>query len=128
MKLICPCHGHEIVLKQPYQYHAGFNDRGVLYCDTSSGTLTFSSYNPDYLKLVGEKHPWTLSKREKQKVENHLMACSCGGRYSFSAPPRCPFCNCNLASLLIDEMHYIEIGDVVDADKKSVWLCRPMPG
>lgn len=122
MELICPCKGHTIVLKQEYQYHAGFNDRGVLYCDACSGTLTFSSYNPSYVSIVGDKHPWMLTKKEKQRVEDHLILCTCGGHYRFDAPPRCPLDNCSLAALLLDDMHYIEIGNVVDADKENVWL------
>lgn len=125
MELICPCKGHIITLEQPYQYHAGFNNRGVLYCDTCSGTLTFSSYNPYYVEIVGDKHPWSLTKREKQKVEEHLMPCPCDGRYRFDALPRCPFCNCSLSALLLDDMHYIEVGDVVDADKENIWLHSP---
>jgi len=41
---------------------------------------------------------------------------------AFDAPPRCPYCNCSLSGLLKDKMHYIEIGDVVDADKQDIWL------
>lgn len=126
MKLICPCKGHVIALEQPYQYHAGFNNRGVLYCEACSGTLTFSSYNPSYVEIVGDTHPWSLTKKEKQKVEDHLAPCSCGGQYRFDAPPKCPLCNCNLSALLIDDMHYIEVGDVVDADKENVWLHSPV--
>src|SRR5215510_13070219 len=109
MELVCPCCGRSIFLKQSYQYHAGFSNRGFLYCDSCAGLVTFSTYNPSYVKLVGEKHPWSLSEDEQQKVEKHLQSCSCGGHYRFNAPPRCPFCNCNLSGLLKDKMHYIEI-------------------
>ena len=123
MEISCPGCGRTIILKQPYQYHAGFSDRGFLYCDSCSGLVTFSTYNPFYVRLVGEKHPWSLNQDEKQKVEDHLQPC-CGGagHYRFDAPPRCPYCNCSLSELLIDKMHYIEIGDVVDADKQDIWL------
>lgn len=122
MQLTCPCRGHVIVLKQPYQYHAGFNDRVVLYCDTCSSTLTFSSYNPTYVAIVGEKHPWLLTKREKKKVEDRIKPCLCGGRFRFDAPPRCPDDNCPLKEILEDEMHYIEVGSVIDGDLQNVWL------
>ena len=70
-------------------------------------------------------HPWSLTEQEKQRVEEHLRPCTCGGRYRFDAPPRCPLCNCSLAPLILDDMHYIEIGDLVDADRQNVWLSNP---
>jgi hypothetical protein len=63
-----------------------------------------------------------LSTEEKAKVEDHLRPCACGGRFRFDALPRCPFCDCELAAVLPDKMHFIEIGTVVNADKdSSVW-------
>lgn len=72
---------------------------------------------------MGHKHPWTLTVDEKIKVENHLAPCTCGGRFRFGAPPLCPFCQTSLAALLPDSIHFIEIGEIIDADQeKSVWL------
>jgi hypothetical protein len=123
MIIICPNCQKEIRLRQKYFYHAGFSNRGFLYCDKSSSTLKFGSYNPNYQRIVGRKHPWTLSAEEKTKLEIHLAPCKCGGRFRFDAPPLCPFCHESLASLLPDDIHFIEIGEVIDADRdKSVWL------
>ncbi|MEK7207844.1 MAG: hypothetical protein AAB134_08195 [Pseudomonadota bacterium] len=124
MKIDCPsCHS-VIKLKQKYQYHIGFSNLGVLYCDSHSELLMFSTYNPIYREIIGAKHPWTLSEKEKAKVEENLKPCSCGGRFRFDAPPRCPVCNASLASLLKDKLHYIEVGKVVDGDKDDVWLFK----
>jgi len=123
MVLICPNCQKEIKLRQKYFYHAGLSNRGFLYCDKGSSMLKFGSYNPNYQRIVGPKHPWTLTAEEKAKLEKHLTPCKCGGRFRFGAPPLCPFCQASLASLLPDDIHFIEIGDVIDADRdKSVWL------
>lgn len=123
MILTCPNCKEKIKLRQKYFYHAGFSNRGVLYCDKDSSTLKFGSYNPNYQRIVGSKHPWTLTVDEKAQLENHLAPCRCGGRFRFSAPPLCPFCKESLASLLPDDIHFIEVGTVIDADQdNSVWL------
>jgi hypothetical protein len=86
--------------------------------------LKFDTYNPIYKKIVGDKHPWSLSEEEKGKVEQQLKPCSCGGHFRFDAPPRCPICNASLLSILKDKLHFIEIGKVVDAGKDDVWLLK----
>ena len=104
------------------QYHIGFSGIGILYCKTKSSTLKFDTYNPNYTNLVGEKHPWALDAEEKNKIEQHLKPLSSGDRFFFDAPPLCPHCLSNLRSLLKDEMHYIEVGQIIDADKEKVWI------
>jgi len=122
MEISCPHCSKVIRLRQKNPYHAGFSNQGFMYCDSCSATLEFGSYNQEYVKIVGDKHPWMLSTEEKAKVEDHLRPCACGGRFRFDALPRCPFCDCELAAVLPDKMHFIEIGTVVNADKdSSVW-------
>ncbi len=123
MVLNCPSCKKEIELQQKYFYHAGFSNQWFLYCDKDSSTLEFGSYNPNYERIVGSKHPWSLTAKEKAKLEKHLAPCKCGGRFRFNAPPLCPFCKSSLASLLPDDIHFIEIGEIIDADQnESVWL------
>ena len=129
MILICPNCQEEIRLRQKHFYHSGFSNLGFLYCDKGSSTLKFGSYNPNYQRIVGHKHPWTLTVEEKAKLENLLAPCKCGGRFRFSAPPLCPFCQASLASLLPDSIYFIEIGETIDADQdNSVWLMDDLFG
>lgn len=122
MELTCPHCGRVIKLKQKHFYHAGFNDRGFLYCDTNAGIFEFSSFNSNYERLAGNKHPWTLDEVEKGQLETHISPCPCGGRFRFDAYPRCPYCRGDLTTLLPDKIHFIEIGDVVDGDKdEAAW-------
>jgi hypothetical protein len=90
-----------------------------LYCDTCPTILEFSSYNPNYIKIAGDKHPWMLSQEEKIMLENHLSPCPSGGRFRFNAYPRCPFCEHELSTLLPDNIHFLEIGRVIDGDKET---------
>lgn len=125
MKITCPTCGKVIKLRQKRLYHAGFSNLGFLYCDTCPSILEFSAYNQNYIRIVGDKHPWMLNPDEKKKLEDHLAPCKGGGRFRFEAYPRCPFCNGNLASFIPDKIHFLEIGDVIDGDKdQSVWVIK----
>ena len=125
MLLNCPSCKKEIKLQQKHFYHAGFSNQAYLYCDKDSTTLTFGSYNSNYVRIMGSKHPWMLTTQEKAEVEKNLKPCKCGGRFRFDAPPLCPFCKASLASLLPDKIHFMEIGAVIDADQdESVWQLK----
>lgn len=119
MTIKCPSCKRKIADKQ---YHKGFSGLGILYCEKKSATLKFNTYNPNYVKLVGDKHPWSLNTEEKHKVEQHISPLPSGDRFLFDAHPICPYCNFNLQSVLEDEMHYIEVGYVIDADIEDVWI------
>ncbi|MBI5300160.1 MAG: hypothetical protein HY877_07725 [Deltaproteobacteria bacterium] len=124
MNLKCPHCRKNIHLKQKYPYHAGFSDVGFLYCNMCPTLLLFRAYDLEFEKLVGEtKVPWSLILTEKKKVEDNLKPCPCGGHFRFDAYPRCPYCNQNVQSLLPDNIHFIEFGKVIDADKdESIWI------
>ncbi len=123
MEVTCPNCNEVTSLMQGYQYHAGFSNRGFLYCDACPTILKFGVYNPGYVAIVGNKHPWTLDRNEKRQVESALRHCGCadGGRFRFGALPRCPQCNAQLTDLLSDDIHFVEIGAVIDGDKEDVW-------
>lgn len=121
MKIKCSTCGHVAKISQKYQYHAGFSNRAFLYCDTCSAILEFDPYNTRYTAIVGDKHPWSLSPEEKIRVEDALKPCVNGGRFRFGMLPRCPSCNEPLPDLLKDDIHFVEIGKVIDADKEDVW-------
>jgi hypothetical protein len=122
MRIHCSACGQITSIAQEYQYHAGYGNQGFLYCDSCSAILEFDSYNQKYTAIVGNKHPWSLSEEEKKRVEDALKPCAKGGRFRFGALPRCPACNEPLPDLLKDEIHFVEIGTVIDADKEDAWL------
>lgn len=122
MEIKCSVCGRVTLVAQEYQFHAGFSNRGFLYCESCPAILEFDSYNPKYVAIVGDKHPWSLNSEEKKRVEDALKPCGKEGRFRFNAFPRCPFCNEILPNLLKDKIHYIEIGDVIDADKEDAWI------
>jgi hypothetical protein len=122
MKIKCSSCGQVTRIAQEYPYHAGFSSRVFLYCDSCPAILELSSYDSKFNAVIGGKDPWALSSEEKKRVENALKPCEKGGRFRFDALPRCPACNALLPDLLKDNLHFIEIGEVTDADKEDVWL------
>jgi hypothetical protein len=42
-----------------------------------------------YEQLVGNKHPWTLSRLEQRVIEAALLKAPSGGRWLFENPARC---------------------------------------
>jgi hypothetical protein len=122
MEIKCSACGQVTSIPQEYAFHAGFSSRGFLYCDSYPAILEFDTYNPKYTAVVGDKHPWSLNSEEKKRVEDALKPCANGGRFRFGALPRCPACNEPLPDLLKDDIHFVEIGKVIDADKEDAWL------
>lgn len=121
MDICCPVCNVSFHIDQPYQYHAGFGNQGFLYCDSCPNLVVFGSYDPEYVKIIQSKHPWTLNEAEKERVESRLRHCSCGGRFRFTAAPRCPLCNAPIPSILRDFIHYVETGRRFDSEKESIW-------
>lgn len=121
----CPGCQKDIELAQPYLFHAAFIQRGFLYCDRCSHTLTIESGDPSYSKLVRSRHPWTLSYREKRRVEAHLKPCECGGKFAFDIPPRCPRCQATWGSLVPDRLQFYEVGKVFDPSRDGLWRDIP---
>ena len=122
MRIKCATCGVTTVIPQQYPFHSGFSGRGFLYCDSFPAILEFDTYNPKYTAIVGNKHPWSLSSEEKQRVENALKPFAHYGRFRFGALPRCPACYEPLSELLKDDIHFVEIGDVINADTEDVWI------
>ena len=128
MKIKCSACGQVTSIAQEYQYHAGFSGRVFLYCDSYPAILEISSYDQKLAAIVGDKDLWSLNFEEKKRVEDALKPCGKGGRFRFGALPRCPKCNEPLPDLLKDDIHFVEIGKVIDADKEDVWLSRKGDG
>jgi len=119
--ITCPKCDRAFHIDQKYPYHAGFGNEGFLYCEECPNLVVFGSYDPRYTTIVGKVHPWMLSDAEKEKVQEQLKACPCGGHFRFTAKPRCPLCNQVVPSILPDYIHYIETGKRLDGDKESIW-------
>jgi hypothetical protein len=102
------------------QYHTGFSNVGVMYCDIDGHLLLWSTYSPTYTAIV-DKHPWMLNTEEKQRVEAALKDCPLGGRFSFDAVPRCFHCGGDLSGLVKDPMHFLMCEPNFDADRDNLW-------
>ena len=92
MNVTCKACGGTNAFDQPYLYHAGFGNQGFLYDDSGTLTLTWSSFDPAYVKLFGPIHPWMLSEPQRSALERSLVDAPNGGRWRFSNPPRCVHC------------------------------------
>ena len=121
MDLQCGHCGHTLRLPQPHPYHAGFGNQGFLYCDSDPTIVTFSSFDPLYRRLVGEVHPWMLAAPQRQRVEEALLPCPCGGRFSFQAEPRCSSCGTSLRSALPGDIYYVILDRRVDGEREVIW-------
>jgi len=93
-----------------------------MYCDRDEMIVTWSSFDKQYERVVGQKHPWTLEVDERRRVEEAIGSCPCGGRFSFTNPPLCPCCHESLASLVPDAIYYIVTGKQLEADRDRMWL------
>lgn len=104
-------------------YHAGFSGMGFLYCDKDATVVTWDEImDKKYRKLVREKVAWSLSKRQKKRVENALKPCPCGGRFRFDNDLHCPTCGKPLAGGISERDIYVCILDKhVDGEKVNIW-------
>ena len=104
--LVCNACRHANVFNQPYPYHAGFGNQGFLYNDKGNLTLVWSSYDSSYEKIVGKKHPWALTEKDKRTLEEALLAAPSGGSWRFSNPPRCTECGSPIGSSIESNIYY----------------------
>jgi hypothetical protein len=116
--LRCPACGRDIEFDR---YNARFGNQGYMYCDSDSAVLTWDSYDPTYSALSGDVHPWMLDADTKRSIEDAAAPCPNGGRFRFSALPRCPHCNSTLTSLAEDPTYYVVVGRLVDGSTHKIW-------
>ena len=108
------------------RYHTGFSNMGFLYCNKDQTVLVFSSYDKVYTKLVGGPIPpwglaWGKKTEELKRVEDNLVSCPCGGRFLFVNPLICPVCKGVFSEPIAEDIHFIILGKLIDADKENVW-------
>jgi len=120
MKERCRACGLELEIKG--KYHAGFSQVGFLYCDRDQAVLTFGIYDERLLNLVPGNAPWAFTDEEKKLVEDHLLDCPCGGRFSFRNPLICPECGGAFANpMSLDDIYFAVIGPWIDGEKADIW-------
>jgi hypothetical protein len=88
----CAHCGFQLSFGQSYAFHAGFGNCGFLYNDAGDESFIWSSFDPDYIALVGQCHPWMLNEEQRARVEQALLPSPSGGSWRFSNPARCPQC------------------------------------
>jgi hypothetical protein len=104
------------------RFHTGFNNTGYAYCDVDGSLLVWGSYDPRYVAIVGEQHPWMLDAAGRASVEAHLARCPCGGRFGMANPPRCPRCTEPIRELLSDSIYFADFGDCLDPERDDLWV------
>lgn len=111
----------------PKEIHSGFASQGYLYCDSCPMVLVFNAYDKKYVSLIGEKNPWMLTRNEQKLVEDNLIKCQCGGKFTFDAKPRCPHCNTEIPDITPlkgtekRSIDYVVLGNLIDGDKTKIW-------
>lgn len=116
IKVKCKHCGHENQFDQPYAYHAGFGNQGFLYDDAGTLTLTWSSYDPAYVAVVGQKHPWALTQSDRDKLESRLRDAPSGGRWRFVNPARCLHCGGQISDSILHTIYYLLYLGSVEAE------------
>ena len=114
--IACPKCAFKNVFKQPYAYHAGFGNQGFLYNESGNCTLTWDSYDPDYVEVVGRKHPWGLTATERHRLEGSLAPAPDGSRWLFQNSARCMKCGHPISEPITDTIYYLRYEGSVDAD------------
>jgi hypothetical protein len=74
--------------------HNGFNDSSYAYCDRCGMTALLDGWSQHIPDGVGTLPP----ERIPARVEPYLAPCTCGGRFTAKASPRCAHCATELSA------------------------------
>ncbi len=108
------------VFNQPYAYHAGFGDQGFLYNDDGNLTLTWSVYDSEFSRIVGNVNPWVLHDSKKVKTfEDWLPNAPHGGRWRFGNAARCLSCKAEISPPMGPNIYYLLYDGSIEADSHS---------
>ena len=109
--------------------HAGFGDEIFFYCNECGMVATVDLYGEEITKgefykkhnLLKPIHPHNEKelmlfednfKKMKIEISKNLNSCSCGGKFTIDAIPRCPICN--------KELEWDKIVDEIDKNSGRV--------
>lgn len=109
--------------------HAGFGDEIFFYCDQCGIVATVDTYSEEMSKgrfyekyILGRKYNTHRKqdlaifeeniKKMKIAISKGLQPCSCGGKFTIDAIPRCPVCN--------KELEWDKVVDEIDSNSDSV--------
>ena len=101
--------------------HARLSDQGYMYCDSDDAIVTWDSMSASYTAFVGDVHPWMLDQSGRELIEASVVDCPYGGHFSFSAVPRCAFCQAEVPDLIEDPTYYAITGRHLDGAMLNVW-------
>jgi hypothetical protein len=119
MKDKCKYCGFELEFDQPYPIHAGFSNEGFMYSDDGKQTLVWSSFDPDYILIVGDKHPWTLNDNERNKFELSLCPSSLCSNWSFRNSIRCVHCHQPYSGPITETIYYYQYKQTIDTHTRE---------
>ncbi len=117
----CPHCGYGNVFHQPYPYHAGYGDQGFLYNESGNCTLSWSSFDRDYVGVVGLRHPWDLTAADREALEARLAPAPDGTRWSFKNPARCLRCGGSISGPITETPYFLRYEGSVDRDVRCGW-------
>lgn len=120
MDVVCTFCDFVNKFKQKYPYHAGFSNLGFLYNDDGNLTLVWNSYDPDYQRIVGEVHPWGLSKSQQSKLEAALKPAPYGGNWSFKNVPRCSKCHEPVGKSIKEDIYFLIFPGSLELDNPKI--------
>ena len=112
----CAACGAANTFDQPYALHAGFSNVGFLYDDSGTRTLVWSSYDPAYVAIVGNVHPWVLSREQKTQLENALRPAPGGGAWRFANPARCGRCGVEIKGSIERDIYYLKYSESLNLE------------
>lgn len=112
----CPNCGFGNTFQQPHPYHAGIATQGFLYNETGNRTLTWSSYDPEYVSVVGRQHPWALAPEDRKRLEDRLAPAPDGTRWLFTNPARCVRCGHPISGPMTETIYYLRYDGSIDRD------------
>jgi hypothetical protein len=119
LSIPCPSCGRTV---RAERFHAGFSDMGYLYAATGATVLTWSTFDPDYRRIVGQKYPWMLSLDEQAAVEAAIRPDIEGGPYRFENAPSGPHCAGKLPELGSPSREYFVVtGNELDSATDAIW-------
>jgi hypothetical protein len=101
--------GAQNVFSQPYAYHAGFGDTVFLYNEAGNCTLAWGTYDPEYIRLIGDADAWQPTPAVQAELEARLPPSPHGDRWGFAHPARCLTCRAAIRDPMIKgERYYLE--------------------